>query len=62
MNTFFIATHIKIAIQSLYCIPCHIVITLLIPLFLFIISFIALPYGHIDIAKAEINMNDILIF
>ena len=31
-------------------------ITILIPLFFFIISFIILPYRHIDIAKAKINI------
>ena len=31
-------------------------ITILIPLFFFIISFIILPYAHIDIAKAEIDI------
>ena len=51
-----IVTHIKITIQPCIVIPCHIVITIPIPLFFFIISFISLPYGHIDIAKAEINI------
>ena len=49
-----IVTHIKITIQSLYCHPmpycdCN-------TNFFFIISFISLPYGYIDIAKAEISI------
>ena len=54
---YFIVTHIKITIYSpCIVIPCHIVITILIPLFFFIISFITLSDGHINIAKAEINI------
>ena len=52
-----IVTHIKITIQSLYCNPLPLLlITIPIPLFFFYYFFIILPYGHIDIAKAEIDI------
>ena len=53
-----IVTHIKITIQSLYCNPLpYCAHKINDSPFLFIISFITLPNGHIDIALAVINVN-----
>ena len=55
-----VVTHIKIIMYTVpvlsTIVPCHIVITIPIPLYFLIISFKTLPYGHIDIAKAEIDI------
>ena len=51
-----IVTHIKITIQSLYCHPLPYCDHNTDSPFFSIISFITLPYGHINIAKAEINI------
>ena len=51
-----IVTHIKITIQSLYCSPLQYCDHNTEYLFFFIISLIILPYAHIDIAKAEIDI------
>ena len=57
-----IVTHIKITIQSLYCNPLPYCDHNTDSPLLFYYCFRILPYGQIDIAKAEIDMNDILIF
>ena len=51
-----IITHIKITIQSLYGDPLQYYDHNTDPPFLLIISFIILPYRHVDIAKALINI------
>ena len=51
-----IVTHIKITIQSLYCHPMPYCGHNTDSSFLFYYAFISLPYGHINIAKAEINI------